>query len=278
VDPVDYKGPTGIVGVLQHACIAANVPSVSLWAAVPHYVAATPSPKAALALVRQASTLLATPLTTTDLEIMAASYERQVTEVVASDDDVAAYVQQLEIEHDDEPLDADGEHEPRRGLPAFRQQPDEEDGGTACQEGDEDERHEPFVDERRQDHRHTDCDGCPEREASAGKERRDDRHDRDDVEPKRARRALCFALTERCPRERHAEPRQDQRIEPVAAREPQDSLHTSKVLQNRPRRVVPESDRRSSPRTTPKPSRRTTRNRPRARWQARPPAVRSIGG
>src|ERR687888_829284 len=77
-----YEGPTGIVGVLHDACNRAGIPSASLWAAVPHYVAATPSPKAALALVRRTSGLLATPLTTTDLEIQAASYERQVTEVV----------------------------------------------------------------------------------------------------------------------------------------------------------------------------------------------------
>src|SRR5256885_2056089 len=104
-----YEGPTGIVGVLHAACNAAGIPSASLWAAVPHYVAATPSPKAALALVRRTAGLLATQLTTTDLEILAASYERQVTEVVASDDDVSAYVQQLEErgDEDDELEEAD---------------------------------------------------------------------------------------------------------------------------------------------------------------------------
>jgi predicted ATP-grasp superfamily ATP-dependent carboligase len=91
-----YEGPTGIVGALHDACRARGVPSASLWAAVPHYVAGTPSPKAALALVRRTVSLLSTPLAVTDLEIAAASYERQVSEVVESDDDVAAYVRQLE--------------------------------------------------------------------------------------------------------------------------------------------------------------------------------------
>jgi proteasome assembly chaperone (PAC2) family protein len=95
-----YEGPTGIVGVLHDACGRAGVPSASLWAAVPHYVAATPSPKATLALVQRTSKLLATPLTTTDLEIAAAAYERQVSEVVSSDEDVAAYVSQLEAQAD----------------------------------------------------------------------------------------------------------------------------------------------------------------------------------
>src|SRR5439155_19950407 len=50
-----YDGPTGIVGVLHDALNKAQMPSASLWAAVPHYVAATPSPKAALGLVQRAA-------------------------------------------------------------------------------------------------------------------------------------------------------------------------------------------------------------------------------
>src|SRR5207247_1326544 len=94
-----------------------HIPSASLWAAVPHYVAATPSPKAALALVQRAVGLLSTPVLTTDLEIAAAAYERQVSEVVASDDDVSAYVERLEGESDDGPLGADPEgHERHTGI------------------------------------------------------------------------------------------------------------------------------------------------------------------
>jgi proteasome assembly chaperone (PAC2) family protein len=107
-----YEGPTGIVGVLHDALSRAGVPSASLWAAVPHYVAATPSPKAALALVQRTADLLSSPMVVTDLEIAAASYERQVSEVVEADDDVSAYVRQLEErapDEDDDDLD-DGEY------------------------------------------------------------------------------------------------------------------------------------------------------------------------
>src|SRR5437868_11285057 len=97
-----YEGPTGIVGVLHDAFSRAGIPSASLWAAVPHYVAATPSPKASLALVERAARLLSTSLFTADLQVMAADYERQVSEVVDSDDDVAAYVRRLE-DHADDP-------------------------------------------------------------------------------------------------------------------------------------------------------------------------------
>ena len=97
-----YQGPTGIVGVLHDAFSKAHLPSASLWAAVPHYVASTPSPKASLALVERAAELLSTKVDTTDLRVTAAHYEREVSEVVAADDDVMAYVQRLEANVDDD--------------------------------------------------------------------------------------------------------------------------------------------------------------------------------
>ena len=65
--PSDYKGPTGITGVLQHECTEAGIPAVSLWAAVPHYVAQPPSPKATLALLRAVEDLMDTALPLADL-------------------------------------------------------------------------------------------------------------------------------------------------------------------------------------------------------------------
>ncbi len=99
-----YEGPTGIVGVLHDACARARLASASLWAAVPHYVAATPSPKASLALIERATRLLSTSIMTADLETRSLDYERQVSEIVASDDDVAAYVRRLESSADEDDL------------------------------------------------------------------------------------------------------------------------------------------------------------------------------
>ena len=96
VDPVDYKGPTGIVGVLQHACHTAGVPAVSLWAAVPHYVQLTPSPRAAKALCDRLAGLLDLPIDTTELEEASEAYIQQVSEAVAADEETAAYVDELE--------------------------------------------------------------------------------------------------------------------------------------------------------------------------------------
>src|SRR5579875_3747497 len=98
-----YEGPTGIVGVLHGACQAAGLPSASLWAAVPHYIAAAPNPKAALALVRKLEGLVGVAVDALDLETAAADYERQVNIAVQSDPDVQAFVERLEQAAESEP-------------------------------------------------------------------------------------------------------------------------------------------------------------------------------
>ena len=91
-----YEGPTGIVGVLHDACARVGLPSASLWAAVPHYVSLTPSPRAALSLCDRLSGLLGISIPAAELEEAARAYEQQVSEAVASDEETAAYVEELE--------------------------------------------------------------------------------------------------------------------------------------------------------------------------------------
>jgi predicted ATP-grasp superfamily ATP-dependent carboligase len=91
-----YEGPTGIVGVLHGACAATGLPSASLWASVPHYVAAAPNPKAALALVRRLEGLVGVSVDASELESASADYERQVALAVQSDPEVQAFVERLE--------------------------------------------------------------------------------------------------------------------------------------------------------------------------------------
>jgi predicted ATP-grasp superfamily ATP-dependent carboligase len=91
-----YEGPTGIVGVLHDACRQAGIPSASLWAAVPHYVSLTPSPRAAVALCERLGGLIGVEIDVDELEEAAATYEEQVSEAVASDEETAAYVEELE--------------------------------------------------------------------------------------------------------------------------------------------------------------------------------------
>jgi hypothetical protein len=92
----DYKGPTGIVGVLQHMCTQAGIPTVSLWAQVPHYVAQPPSPKATLALLHGVEDILDVPLPLADLPEEARAWERGVDELAQQDSEVADYVRTLE--------------------------------------------------------------------------------------------------------------------------------------------------------------------------------------
>ena len=102
-----YEGPTGIVGVLHHTCRGRDLPSASLWAAVPTYVSGAPSPKATLAPVERTCRILGLDLPTTDLEIASAAYERQIDELVEADEDTAAYVASLEEQADEEERDAE---------------------------------------------------------------------------------------------------------------------------------------------------------------------------
>lgn len=102
-----YEGPTGIVGVLHSACAEAGLQAASLWAAVPHYVAASPNPKAALALTRKLESLVGVTIDASELEEATADYERQVGLAVAQDPDVQAFVERLERAADDQESEFD---------------------------------------------------------------------------------------------------------------------------------------------------------------------------
>jgi predicted ATP-grasp superfamily ATP-dependent carboligase len=95
-EPSTYEGPTGIVGVLQDACAQAGIPAVSLWAAVPHYVAQPPCPKATLALLARIEDLLDVPVPLGDLPEESRAWQIGVDELAAEDDEIAAYVRTLE--------------------------------------------------------------------------------------------------------------------------------------------------------------------------------------
>ncbi|AEH09674.1 MULTISPECIES: PAC2 family protein [Protofrankia] len=96
LDASKYEGPTGIVGVFADACTRAGLASVSFWAAVPHYVANPPCPKATLALLRRVEDLLDIEIPLDDLPERARAWERQVDELAAGDTEVAEYVRALE--------------------------------------------------------------------------------------------------------------------------------------------------------------------------------------
>ncbi|MBA2639834.1 MAG: PAC2 family protein [Nocardioidaceae bacterium] len=95
-----YEGPTGITGVFQDACATADMPSLSLWAAVPHYVAQAPCPKAVLALLGRLEDLLDVPVPVEDLVEDARAWERGVDELAREDSEISEYVASLERARD----------------------------------------------------------------------------------------------------------------------------------------------------------------------------------
>jgi proteasome assembly chaperone (PAC2) family protein len=105
-----YEGPTGIVGILHDVCRQRSVASASLWAAVPHYVAAVPNPKAALALLRRLEGLTGVAIEALELEDAAGRFGEQIDRAVAANPEIAQLVHQLEeAQAEAEDIDLSGE-------------------------------------------------------------------------------------------------------------------------------------------------------------------------
>ena len=98
----NYEGPTGIVGVLHDQCRERGISSASLWAAIPHYVAAVPNPKAALALVRRLEAVTGIALEASELEDAMERFEGQIDRAVAANPEIQELVQRLESQQVDE--------------------------------------------------------------------------------------------------------------------------------------------------------------------------------
>lgn len=110
LEPSTYEGPTGIVGVLQDACVRLDIPAVSFWAAVPHYLPQPPCPKATLALLAQVEDVLQVSVPLGDLLEDSRAWERGVAELAEEDEDIAEYVRSLEESQDTADLpEASGE-------------------------------------------------------------------------------------------------------------------------------------------------------------------------
>jgi hypothetical protein len=102
-----YEGPTGLVGVVQHALTSAGFSGASLWAAVPGYASQVPSPKAAVALIERASTMMGTPAPIGELAAEADDYDARVEALISDDDDLVIHIEQLESIVDDMEDDQD---------------------------------------------------------------------------------------------------------------------------------------------------------------------------
>jgi proteasome assembly chaperone (PAC2) family protein len=104
-----YEGPTGIVGVLHDALSRSGLPTASLWAAVPGYAAALPSPRATFALLEQACSMMGTPAPVAAVAAEIDDYDAKVAALISDDDDLVAYVARLEEMVDELDDDDDGD-------------------------------------------------------------------------------------------------------------------------------------------------------------------------
>jgi len=102
-----YEGPTGIVGVVHDCCRRVGMTSASLWAAVPHYVAAVPNPKAALALLRRLEGLTGIAVEAGELETEATSFEEQIDRAIAANPEIEELVDRIESEQKDQLEDSE---------------------------------------------------------------------------------------------------------------------------------------------------------------------------
>jgi proteasome assembly chaperone (PAC2) family protein len=95
-----YEGPTGILGIIQDSCMRRGIDAISLWAAVPHYAASSPSPKATLALINTLEEFLDISIPLSDLPERSDAWEKEVNDLAAEDSEVAEYVKALEESKD----------------------------------------------------------------------------------------------------------------------------------------------------------------------------------
>ncbi len=111
-----YEGPTGIVGVLQDVCRRADIPAASVWAAAPHYLAASPNIKVTSAILAAVNTFLSFGLDLHEIQADATRFEQQISMLVARDPEASAYVRRLEEQANDADDDTDEEDEDEDSL------------------------------------------------------------------------------------------------------------------------------------------------------------------
>ena len=114
-----YEGPTGILAVIQDGCVRRGIDAIALWAAIPHYASASPSPKATLALVNGIEDFLEISLPQGVLPDLAQQWEKSVDEMVKEDSDIEEYIKSLEESKDATELNDESGEELAREVERF---------------------------------------------------------------------------------------------------------------------------------------------------------------
>jgi predicted ATP-grasp superfamily ATP-dependent carboligase len=117
-----YEGPTGILGVLGDAATREGIPTIGLWAALPHYLNLAPNPWGAMALVHELGRLLPMTVDTSALAGQTAAFDAAVEELVDDNPELAGYIERLEADSDED----DDEADDGEGSPGLADLPPEE--------------------------------------------------------------------------------------------------------------------------------------------------------
>ena len=116
VEASDYEGPTGMTGVLQQLLTEAGVPTLSLWAGVPHYVASPPNPRGTEAMLSWLAENLGMAVPMDSLRVQARTWVEKVDAAAGEDEDLNDYIRSLEARVDEEiGIDHGDDPEPDRG-------------------------------------------------------------------------------------------------------------------------------------------------------------------
>jgi len=117
-----YEGPTGILGVLGDVATVAGIPTVGLWAALPHYLNLAPNPWGAMALIQELGRLLPMAVDTTAIAGQTEAFDTAVADLVEENPELAGYIERLEADADE----GDGEGDAEDGSPGLADLPPEE--------------------------------------------------------------------------------------------------------------------------------------------------------
>jgi len=115
-----YEGPTGILGVLGDLATSEGIPTVGLWAALPHYLNLAPNPWGAMALIEELGRLLPMAVDTSALAGQTEAFDAAVADLVEENPELAGYIERLEADSDDD------EDDDEEGSPGLADLPPEE--------------------------------------------------------------------------------------------------------------------------------------------------------
>ena len=97
----NYQGPSGISSVVMEACADKGMGYASVWGHTSHYLQAAPNYRVGYTMAKILIKLLELPIDLSELSEAASTFDGEVEEALAKDDQLRSYVTKLEGRYDD---------------------------------------------------------------------------------------------------------------------------------------------------------------------------------